>query len=144
MQLTSKIVSHRLLPVLAGLVTVLIIGTATWFLSVSEQRRQSQGERLDTLHQMSTVRARLEGTLNSRLSLPKSIVSYIAIHGDIRHETFQSFAEELVARDYMIRNVSLLKNTVIVDVCPMEGNEKAIGVDLGTIPAQGRRCRKPS
>ena len=136
MQLTSKIVSLRLLPVLAALVTALIIFSATWFIGVSEQQRQAQGERLDTLHQMSTVRARLEGTLNSRLSLSKSIVSYISIHGDIDHETFQSFAEELVARDNMIRNVSLLKNTVIVYVCPVEGQEKAIGADLATIPGQ--------
>ena len=128
--------SRLLFPVLAGLLSTATIVAAVWFAIVSEDKRQALAERLDTLRQISTVRARLEGDLNSRLSLAKSIVSYIAIHGDIQHEIFQSLAEELVARDNMIRNVSLLKGTVIVDVCPLEGHEKAIGVDLATVPGQ--------
>jgi sensor domain CHASE-containing protein len=136
MQLTSKIFSPRLLSVLAGLVTAATIVSATSFISVSEDRRQAQTERSDTLHQMSTVRAQPEGALTSRLLLVKSIVSNVAIHGDIDHETFQSFAEGLVARDRMIRNVSLLKGAVIVDVYPIKGQEKAIGVDLAKIPGQ--------
>ena len=58
----------------------------------------------------------------------KSIVSYISIHCDIDHETFQSFAEGLVAGDHMIRNVTLLKDTVIVDVYPVKGEKKVLGL----------------
>ena len=141
MKLMSKI-DRRFFPVLAGFMTASTIVAATWLFSVSEHRRQAQEERLQALQQMSTVRARLEGTLNSRLLLVKSIVSYISIHCDIDHETFQSFAEGLVAGDHMIRNVTLLKDTVIVDVYPVKGEKKVIGLDLAKVSGQRETLKR--
>ncbi len=128
--------SHHLFPVLTGFVAAATILGATWFISVSEYRRQTLRERLDTFHQMRIVQAHLEAALASTVLLVKPIVSYISISGDIDHETFQSFGEELVAEDRMIRNVSLLKGTSTVDVYPIKGNEKAIGTNLAEVPGQ--------
>ncbi len=128
--------SRPLLPILAGLVAAAAIVSATWFISVSEYERQAQAERLDTLRQMSAVLAQLEASLTSRAALAKSIASYVATHGEIDHETFRSFVEGSVAGDPIIRNISLLKGTVIVDVYPRKGNEKAIGTDLAKVPGQ--------
>lgn len=132
----------RLLPALAGLLTAAAIFSAVFFMVVSEQRRFEQEERFKALQHMSIVRARLEGELSSRLQLARSVVTYIAVNGDISHETFQSVAAGLVGRDPMIRNLTLLKGTTIVDVYPLEGNEKAIGVDLAGIPAQRDTVKK--
>jgi two-component system, cell cycle sensor histidine kinase and response regulator CckA len=129
-------IGRRLFPLLAGMLTAFTILTVTWFIGVSENREQAQDEHLQTLHKMSTVRARLEGTLTAKILLLKSIVSYISIKGDIDRETFQSFAAGLVAGDNVIRNVTLLKGTVIVDVYPLKGQERALGVDLALVQDQ--------
>ena len=132
--------SRLLFPVLVGLVTAATIVSATWFISVSEQRRQAQTERLDTLRQMSAVWAPSGADLTSRAALAKSMTSYVATHGEIDHETFRSLVEGLVAGDNMIRNVSLLKITGIVDVCPRKGNEKAIGTVWPRFRGNSKRC----
>ncbi len=134
--------SHSLFPVLAGFLTAATILSATWLVSVAEFRRQTQRERLDTLHQMRTVQAHLEAALASTLLLVKPIISYMSINGDIDHGTFQSLAEELAAEDRMIQNVSLLRGTSTVDVYPTKGNEKAIGVDLAKVPGQSETVRR--
>ena len=131
-----------LLPVLAGFLTAATILGATWFISVSEHRRQTQGERLNTLQQMHTVHARLEAALASLPLLVKPIISYISINGDIDHETFQSLAKELVAEDRMIRTISLIKGTLIVDVYPIKGNEDTIGDGLAGVPNEREAVRQ--
>ncbi len=134
--------SHSLFPVLAGFLTAATILGATWFISVSEHRRQTQGERLNTLQQMHTVHARLEAALASLPLLVKPIISYISINGDIDHETFQSLAKELVAEDRMIRTISLIKGTSIVDVYPIKGNEDTIGDGLAGVPNEREAVRQ--
>jgi PAS domain S-box-containing protein len=126
----------NILPVVAGLGTALFLLCAALFIIFSDQQRQLQSERLKTIQQMSIVRARLEGALNSRLQLTKSLVSFITINGDISHELFQTLAVGLVGKDPVVRNIALLKKTTIIDTYPIKGNEKAIGVDLSKIPAQ--------
>jgi PAS domain S-box-containing protein len=126
----------RPFPLLAGIMAALTVLTGAWIITVSEQQRQAQSERLHVLHKMGTVRARLEGALTAKVLLLKSIVSYVSINGNIDHETFQSFAEGLVAGDHIIRNVTLLKDTKIVEVFPTKGQEKALGIDLALVPEQ--------
>ncbi len=135
MILISRI-GRRFVPLLAGMLTASTILAVTWFMGVSEHRERAQEERLAALHKMSTVRAHLEGTLTAKILLLKSIVSYISIKGEIDSETFQSFAAGLVAGDRIIRNVTLLKGTVIVDVYPLKGHERALGVDLAVVQDQ--------
>ncbi len=125
-----------LFPILVGFVVAATILCATWFISVSEHRRQTLGERLNTVQQMHTVQARLEAALASLPLLVKPIISYISINGDIDHETFQSLAKELVAEDHMLRTISLIKGASIVDVYPIHGNEKVAGIDSAEILGQ--------
>ena len=142
MRLKNKTIHRTLFPVMAGLLTAMVIFSAVMFIIYSEHQQKKQEERIYILNQMSTARARLEGALNSRLLLVKSIVSYIAMNTNIDKETFQSFAEGLAGKDPVIRNISLLKNTTIIYTYPARGNEKAIGVDLLKIPAQKSTVQK--
>lgn len=128
--------SRLLFPVLVGLLSAATIVTAVWFAIVSEDKRQALAERLDTLRQMTAALVKLEGALTSRLYLMQSVVSYVSLRNEIDHETFQYFAEGLIANDRMVQNVSLLKGTVIVDAYPMKGDEKVIGADLAEIPEE--------
>ncbi|MDR3613046.1 MAG: CHASE domain-containing protein, partial [Candidatus Obscuribacterales bacterium] len=64
------------------------------------------------------------------------------LNGDIDHETFQSLAEELVAEDRMIQNVSLLRGTSTVDVYPIKGNEDTIGDGLAGVPNEREAVRQ--
>jgi PAS domain S-box-containing protein len=128
--------SRLLFPVLAGLLSAATIVAAVWFAIVSEDKRQVLAERLDTLRQMTAALVKLEGALTSRLYLMQPVVSYVSLRNEIDHETFQYFAEGLIANDRMVQNVSLLKGTVIVDAYPKKGHEKVIGADLAEIPEE--------
>jgi sensor domain CHASE-containing protein len=132
----AKLSAWKWFPAVAGLLIALLITAGSLGFGWIEHQRALEEERSVALGHLSLARARLEGALNDRLLLGRGLVSYVSLHPDITHEEFQSYAASLVGRDPMVRNISLIKNTSIVDAYPFKGNEKAIGVDLAQIPSQ--------
>ncbi len=99
-------------------------------------------ERLHVLSGLSVIRAKLEGSLISRLLLVKGLVSYVSINPDINPDEFNKYSGSLIGNDSIIKNISLLKNTTIIYAYPYKGNEKAIGIDLSKIPGQAETVNK--
>ena len=93
-------------------------------------------ERSVVLHEASSLRARLESAIESRMALERGIVSYISMHPDLDAEVFRTVAASLAGDDPVVRNVTVLRDTTIVFVYPLEGNESAIGRDLARVEGQ--------
>jgi len=121
---------RRSLPYLAAALTVALVTAATYLLDRTEQARLSQKERAAVLQQLSTVRARLEGGVTSRLLLGRGLVSYVSSHPDIDDKQFRELARVLIARQDGIRAIQLVRGTTIRHIYPLEGNESALGMDL--------------
>ena len=109
---------------------------AVWIFDRQEQERLVEAHRASVTHQLSTVRARLEGALNGRLFLARGLVAYVSTHPDVGQGEFRALARALIAEKNGVRSIQLAKNTVVSHLYPLEGNEKAQRLKLLELPDQ--------
>lgn len=108
----------------------------TTFIVRSEEARHQQQLRSHTLHQLSSIRAKAEGIINSTLFLARGVIAYVAGHPEINQEEFHQLAKELLLEDTHIRNMGLARDNVITHMYPIKGNEAAIGLRYMDHPKQ--------
>lgn len=131
-----KVRKFQISPYLAAISASLAILVGVCILDRSEQERFLQHDRATTIDRLSTVRSKLEGSLNSRLFLMRGLVAYISNNPKITEAEFAATARILLAQQIGIRNITLVKGTTIAYIYPRVGNEAALGVDLTTLPEQ--------
>lgn len=102
----------------------------------TENKRFLENQRKSIVEQLGTIRARLESVLNSELLLARSIIIEVETNTDITKDRFFKIAQHFMKASNHIRNIGLAKGTVLTYVCPIKGNEKAIGLDYKKIDAQ--------
>jgi two-component system sensor histidine kinase ChiS len=133
----------RFLPYFTASLAVVIVLALVWVLERSERERFQQQKRTDVLNQLSTVRARLETSLNKRLFLARGLVAHIStINPDIDQKEFENLAKVIVANQPGIRSVALYRNTIITHMYPLAGNEEVIGVDPRSFPGEGEAIER--
>ena len=113
----------------------LVLLLTAWLAYLAEQKEREE-RRAEALAQLSSVRARLEGTINSTLYMTLGLAARIAIFGDMGQDEFALMANELMSRDRHIRNIGLAKDNVITHMYPLRGNEAALGLHYLDNPAQ--------
>lgn len=102
----------------------------------TENKRFQENQRRSVVEQLSTIRARLEGQLNAELLLARSIITEVVTNTDITQDRFFKIAQHFMEVSHHIRNIGLAKGTILTFVYPVEGNEKAIGLDYKKIATQ--------
>ena len=120
---------------LAGGACAFALLVSTIILALAGQL-ETQQQKSVTIGQASARRAELEGLLNSVLSLTKGAEARFAVEGVLDQKTFSDYARELLGNNVLVRNIGFIQNGIILYVYPTEGNERAIGTDLKTIPDQ--------
>ncbi|MEG4120651.1 PAS domain S-box protein [Microcoleus sp. N9_B4] len=131
-----KIKKFQISPYLAAISASIAILVGVGILDRSEQRRFFHYNRASTLDRLSTVRSKLEGSLNSRLFLMRGLGAYLSNNPNITEAEFAATARILVAQQPGIRAITLVKGTTVAYIYPRDGNEGAIGVDLTALPEQ--------
>lgn len=126
----------RFLPHLAALSAVVVVLAGVGMVDRSEQERFQQQNRAIVLNQLSTIRARLEGGVNSRLFLSRGLVAYVSNHANISQAEFNNLAKVIVAQQTGIDSIYLAKNTVVSHIYPLQGKEAALGLKLMKIPEE--------
>jgi serine phosphatase RsbU (regulator of sigma subunit)/sensor domain CHASE-containing protein len=134
MYLLQKI--GALKPYIGAFLTAIAVLMTGMFLEGTETRRFQEKNRADVLNEASTIRARLEGAINSRLLLVESLMLDTTIHPDISQDEFALMARLLLAKYPEIRSANLAKNSIITHIYPLKGNENAIGLNLIAKPEQ--------
>lgn len=119
-----------------GILLTLSIITGLLIVEWAENRRFVENQRSSIVEQIGTIRARLEGQLNAELLLAQSIVIEVKTNTDITKDRFFNIAQHFMRASNHIKNIGLAKGTVLTYVYPIEGNEKAIGLDYKKIAAQ--------
>ncbi|MBN1498665.1 MAG: sensor domain-containing diguanylate cyclase [Spirochaetes bacterium] len=120
-----------------ALVTILKISIVLFLLALiiiftvdKEKAETEQIIRNETLKQLSPIRSRIENILFSRVLLVRGVISYIETNPDLSSEQYLNFCSKQLSGDTYIRNLSLIKGSVIKYVYPAENNKKAIGTNL--------------
>lgn len=129
-----KVKKFQISPYLAAISASLAILVGAGILDRSEQQRFLQYNRATTLDRLSTVRSKLESSLNSRLFLIRGLVADISNNPNITEAEFAATARILVAQQTGIRAITLVKGTTIAYIYPRDGNEGVLGVDLTALP----------
>lgn len=117
------------------LVAIVLLGIGIYADHLSN-RSYEKGLRQDVLSQVSVVRARLEGNINSNAQLVKGLVTAISVEPQLDQARYRAFAEPLFSSHSQLRNIAAAPEYVISYMHPVKGNEAAIGLDYRKVPAQ--------
>jgi signal transduction histidine kinase/sensor domain CHASE-containing protein len=111
------------------------VGISYWF---SQLQHSSQVDLLreHVISDLDKIRGDLSRELYAGIQLTQGLVSLVTIEGGISQQQFQSLAGELISHNPLIRNVALAPDNVIRLIYPLEGNEKAVGLDYLGNPSQ--------
>jgi diguanylate cyclase (GGDEF)-like protein len=115
------------LPAVIALVVLLIAGI---FADHQNSIVAEQALRVDVAKEMNLVRANLEGNVNGDLQLARGLTATIVTEPNMSQARFAKLAESLFREKTHLRNISAAPGLVISLMYPMEGNEKAVGLDF--------------
>ncbi|MDX8455973.1 EAL domain-containing protein [Mesorhizobium sp. VK9D] len=115
------------LPALIALVVLLIAGI---FADHQNSIVAEQALRVDVAKEMNLVRANLEGNVNGDLQLARGLIATIVTEPNMSQARFAKLAVSLFREKTQVRNIAAAPGLVISLMYPMEGNEKAVGLDF--------------
>ncbi len=111
------------------------IGTVAFIQKQNKSRERN-------LSILSSLRNRLEYSINSNFLIIYNIAAYVSLHPEAAHEEFYALAEQLFRQYNNLKNVVIAPDLIIKDVYPLEGNEAVLGVDYRSLPDQWEQVRK--
>lgn len=125
---TARPILWRTLPIPLALFALLF--TTTSYVVDIEEKRLKDLQRGQVLMQASATRARLESELNSTLYITTGLTGYITINPRLTDKRdVQKVLQTLFRSGHHLRNIGLAPNNILTHVFPLEGNEKAIGLN---------------
>jgi len=110
--------------------------TSVIFFEYTDRNRFHQEEKVSVINQLGTVRARLEGVINSNLLSVAGLIAELSLNPETTQEEFARYASVILAHETQIRNIAAARDLVITHMYPMKGNEKALGLDYRKNTAQ--------
>lgn len=120
---------------MAGLTLVLGLLLGFQFASLDMERRQSD-IRSQAIHDLATVRARLEGGVNTVFSATSVLKEVIAHQGEISQELFTALSRQAIEGLPHIRNIAAAPDNIITLLYPLENNRQVLGLHYATRPDQ--------
>lgn len=121
---------------LFALLAMLVVLATEQVIEHFAQHGEREQEKNSVLHQLSTLRAQLEGVVSANLFLVHGLSAVIAAHPNIDQGSFASIARNLVNERHALRNIGAAPNMVLTLMYPLAGNEAALGMDYRTNPEQ--------
>jgi diguanylate cyclase (GGDEF)-like protein len=115
--------------VMAMGIAVAVIAAAGIFWEVQNRSVHLQRARANVAEQLSVVRARLEGNINSNLQLVRGLVALIAIQPDIDQNQFARISSSFIGKHSQLRSVAGAPDLVVSLIYPTWGTEKVVGLD---------------
>ncbi|MBA1145162.1 bifunctional diguanylate cyclase/phosphodiesterase [Mesorhizobium neociceri] len=122
------------LPALIALVVLLIAG---FFADHQNSTVAEQVLRVDVAKEMNLIRANLEGNVNGDLQQARGLIATIVTEPNMSQARFAKLAESIFREKTHLRNIGAAPGLVISLMYPLEGNEKAVGLDLHKDEKQG-------
>ncbi|HAC62287.1 MAG TPA: histidine kinase, partial [Cyanothece sp. UBA12306] len=116
---------------------VIVILVLTGGLIKLEQERFKKNQRLHALDELTTVRAKLESSLNEKIFLMRGLVAYISVKNpNITQEEFENLTRTIVKNNTAIPSAALFKNSICTHLYPLKGQEAALGFEPLKVPEE--------
>lgn len=87
---------------------------------------------------LAVIRSNLEAQIYSDIYYANSLATLVSANPQSTPEQWEKIAIELFFRSTNLRNIGIAPNDIIQFVYPVEGNEKALGLNFRTVPNQWR------
>jgi diguanylate cyclase (GGDEF)-like protein len=121
------------LPAAATFCLMLMIGVyALW----QSQVIHTGQVRAEVVQEISLIRARLEGEVNSSIQLARGLVATLSTEPDMDQDRFAELAGKILDNDTQLRNIAAAPDLVVKLMYPVAGNERALGLDYRSNEAQ--------
>lgn len=117
-------------------ITAMALAAAAYFVEKQALLTQQVNAETHVQERLSIVQARLEGLLNETVQLTYGLVSVISSNPDLSQAEFERAARPLFHGRSLLRNIGAAPDMVIRYMYPVEGNEKAIGLNYLESDAQ--------
>ncbi|RWO19917.1 EAL domain-containing protein [Mesorhizobium sp.] len=108
---------------------VIVIAVGAAFADHQNKVVSDQAARADVLAKVNLIRAKLEGNINGNLQLVQGLVAAVVTEPYMGQQRFASLASNLFGRGSQLKNIAGAPDLVISLMYPMNGNDKAIGLD---------------
>lgn len=118
---------HRPLWLFIGVFSVIVAITLLADFLVSKWQREEQINQVT--QKLSVLRSNLEFELYTNIELIRGAAAYIVLNPDIDQAGFSRYVSQLLEQRNNIINIAGARGFVINLIYPIEGNEKALGLD---------------
>lgn len=98
--------------------------------------KQIQQTKETIQHEVALVRYNIEANIFRDAYLADSFASVVSLDPDFATKNWKSVSEQFLSKAEFVKNIGLAPNDIISHVYPLEGNEKALGLDFRTVPNQ--------
>ncbi|MEL7291457.1 MAG: diguanylate cyclase [Pseudomonadota bacterium] len=92
--------------------------------------------------ELSIVRSQIETAIVSDVYVANSLSTLVAANQDFEFSGWALIASSVMRKSRHVELIGLAPNDVIEHIYPLQGNEKALGLDYRTIPEQWRTVKK--
>jgi diguanylate cyclase (GGDEF)-like protein len=121
---------------LPAIIALGVLALAAGFADFQNTVLFQQSERAKVQDGLSVIRAKLEGNINGNIRLVQGLVATLSTEPGMQQDRFSQLADNLFDKGSQLRNVAGARNLVVNLMYPMEGNERAVGLDYNTNEAQ--------
>jgi diguanylate cyclase (GGDEF)-like protein len=132
-QISRSLISPGTFPAVVAVIGIALLGI---FADHQNRIVSEQALRAQVLAKINLVRAKLEGNIHGNAQLVRGLVAMVAAEPDIDQRRFGELAKRLFDGTNQLRNVVAAPDLVVTMVHPADGNERVVGLDYRTNPAQ--------
>lgn len=122
--------NRTFIPLLVGSLAAAIVCLGGWQANRQASLRYFEEVRAVTIRSLAAIRGAAEIAVNKRVYLTQGLKAYVSVNPDMTPDEFADIAAVFRAEGHGIRSVTSIRDDVIDDVFPREGNEGAIGLKL--------------
>src|SRR5690606_29446781 len=127
---------HRLTWLLPALLALVVLIAGGVYLDRQSSILDEERARAAILNQVSLIRAKLEGNINGNIQLVRGLVSTISTEPEMDQERFAALVSKLFDEHSQLSSVAAAPDLVVAMTYPLQGNERALGLDYRRNPLQ--------
>jgi diguanylate cyclase (GGDEF)-like protein len=110
-------------------IAAIVVALFGIFADRQDKQLFEERQRAEVSNQVSLIRTKLEGDINGNIQLVRGLVSVISTEPHMTQARFAELASGLLRAQPQIRVIGGAPDLVVSLMYPMQGNEKAIGLD---------------
>ncbi|MGO4853201.1 ATP-binding protein [Phaeovulum sp. W22_SRMD_FR3] len=123
-------------PYMPAMLAICVIAVMWLFAENMNRRMFDQYRHAQVLREVSVIRAKLEGNINSNIQLIRGLIATLSTEPNMQQGRFAELSAELMQGNSRIRNIAGAPGMVIRMMHPLAGNEAAIGLDYNKVEKQ--------